>query len=814
MGTVPASLAEFSDLRLYLGGNNIDEIAPEVCDKSDWMDGLMATGCDALLCPIGTYNSRYGRRTPLEDCKVCDHTTMIEPHFGNMICQVEFPDIRDDRSMLEEMYDFANGDEWTNNDNWKNPDSSICDWFGITCDTEIEGEDRVAEISLPSNNLIGALGSVVFALPRLRELDVSGNDIHMTFRDVGAAVTLEAINVKAISSIDLEGLGKATSLKELRLSDNDLFGQTFPSGIYELSDLQLLEVANAGFSGSLEDGLAQLSELQIFNASDNELEDIIPDVFENFAKLQVVDLRNNNFHGTVPLSLQSCQLLEFLDLSGHEAPANRIGLGGPLPVFSSSPLMAYIDLGGNSFTGTVPSDFLAGVANAKTAEVTVLLNSNILHGAFPADVSSRFGNGLEINLVDNEIESIPESLCSTNSFGCDGVLCPAGTYNEDGRKTSEDNPCVDCPGQDSLAMGQIFCASATKKRNREILEIFFEKTEGSKWNNKDGWLDDKTDICDWFGITCRDGFFVETIDLIANNLVNTPPKEIFEIAGLRELWLNSNPIEFKFEGIENARELRDLRLDSTNLQSLKGMGIAPALTYLDIRFNGLTGTFPSDELEGLTELETLIISENAYSGQLPRFRGNKKLTTLSASSNAFVGPLPALDVHPLIQRVDVAKNQLFGAIPDSFLKMANTSKTIVVDIAGNKLLGVLPGSLSRFAEMSLYAQDNRFTGIDPKLCNMKAWNRGNVGEFDCDGILCPPKTFALQGRASSEGDCQHCPNSNDAPFFGHSTCHGGAGLGQDGTQSTPSSAATLIRRITPLWISSSGLLLLFLFLQR
>lgn len=779
---VPASLAQFDDLHIFLGNNLILGIAPEVCAKTKWMDGLMATGCDALLCPVGTY-SDYGRRTRTQECKFCDHVTMNGEYFGSMSCLAVFPQYQDDRAKLQEIYEFANGNNWTNNKNWNNADVSICRWAGVTCDDSEDsaGDENVAELVLPSNNLQGTLGSMVFYMPRLRKLDVSGNQVMITFRDIGDSESLESLNVKNTEVVDLDGLGKATQLKELILSDNSFFGQPFPTDIYQLTELTVLEMANAGFSGSFwPTGLGKLSKLETFNVSLNMMEGTIPDVFEGFDALKTIDLSSNFFIGTLPSSLQSAPALQYLDLSGTEA-SNAAGMSGPLPVFANSPSLVHVALAFNSFTGSIPSNLLAGLTNPSTSNVTILLGSNILHGDVPADLSDRFGK-LSMDLVDNEIESLPASICALNDFGCDGWLCPAGTYNDQGRQTSTKNPCLSCPGETSPFMGKTTCTSLVKTRSKQILEDLYKKTGGADWKDKEGWFSNP-DICNWYGIVCRDNAYVETINLGSNNLINKPPKEIFEITGLQKLWLYSNPMDFSFEGIENAKDLENIQLDSTKIQSLEGVGQAPALKYLDVRFNGLHGTLPTAEIDQLHQLEVLLISDNKFFGQLPQFRNNRKLSTLRASGNALVGPLPSFDVHPLIRTIDVSHNQLFGTIPETFLQVADASKSMMLDLSENQFKGVLPAFLSRFPDLTIFVQGNQFTGMDPQLCEMDDWNSGSVGLFECDGILCPPQTFSPQGRASSEQSCQPCPNAQDAPFFGHTTC------GKDGGPSSLQSSS-------------------------
>ena len=49
-GSIRTSIVQLSDLRLLLSGNFIDEVPQEICDSRSWVNGLLASGCDFLLC--------------------------------------------------------------------------------------------------------------------------------------------------------------------------------------------------------------------------------------------------------------------------------------------------------------------------------------------------------------------------------------------------------------------------------------------------------------------------------------------------------------------------------------------------------------------------------------------------------------------------------------------------------------------------------------------------------------------------------------------------------------------------------------------
>jgi hypothetical protein len=395
---------------------------------------------------------------------------------------------------------------------------------------------------------------------------------------------------------------------------------------------------------------------------------------------------------------------------------------------------------------------------------------------------------LNLDITDNKIESIPSELCEMRFWNdgdvgrhdCDGLLCPAGTFNTAGRQDSEDNRCEECPGQETdRYLGQSICPSLRKESAKIILKELFASTGGENWKKRDGWMDD-SDICTWHGIKCIDAVDVEEINLGGNNLAGPVPKSVFELPSLKNLFLYSNPIQFSFVGIEKAKSLRSLQLDSTGLSSLTGIGNAPMLTYLDARFNALEGELP-DEIDQLVYLETLLLTENRLFGPLPTFESNRRLITVRLAENDFVGPLPSFAVHPSLRNLDVSNNQLNGPIPEDLFAAVDSTTAIFLDLSGNQFSGTVPGSLSRFVDATMYVRDNQITGIPSEICKQERWNGGDVGRYSCDAILCPPFSYnPSTGRASdTNGDCQACPQ---ATFYGHSQC--GASNG--------SSAATFV----------------------
>lgn len=84
VGTLPPSLSRFQMLRVYLIDNMIDDIAPELCGKDFWFFGeVRQFGCNAILCPRGTYN-QWGRQ--ISDAFPCLPCPGGAPNLGCTVC--------------------------------------------------------------------------------------------------------------------------------------------------------------------------------------------------------------------------------------------------------------------------------------------------------------------------------------------------------------------------------------------------------------------------------------------------------------------------------------------------------------------------------------------------------------------------------------------------------------------------------------------------------------------------------------------------------------------------------------------------------
>ncbi|KAJ6775617.1 DNA-DAMAGE-REPAIR/TOLERATION PROTEIN DRT100-LIKE, partial [Salix purpurea] len=192
--------------------------------------------------------------------------------------------------------------------------------------------------------------------------------------------------------------------------------------------------------------------------------------------------------------------------------------------------------------------------------------------------------------------------------------------------------------------------------------------------------------------------------------------------------------------------LEELYLDRSALpiNFLHNIGQLNALKILSVSDCNLTGTLPTQGLDGLKNVEQLDlsgnkledISDNQFSGILPTRMGNfSNLKAIDLSRNHFDGPLPrdfckldSLEYLDLsdnnlsgsvpscfnpssIRHVHLSKNQLSGPLTEAFY---NSSFLVTLDIADNNLMGPISNWIGNLSALSvLLMRANQFAGDLP-----------------------------------------------------------------------------------------------------
>lgn len=82
-GSLPVALTRFNKLDIALEGNLISGLPSQYCQKNQWIDGLVDHfGCNAILCPPGTFNEFGHQMSSTTPCVPCSSSK----YYGATTC--------------------------------------------------------------------------------------------------------------------------------------------------------------------------------------------------------------------------------------------------------------------------------------------------------------------------------------------------------------------------------------------------------------------------------------------------------------------------------------------------------------------------------------------------------------------------------------------------------------------------------------------------------------------------------------------------------------------------------------------------------
>jgi Leucine-rich repeat (LRR) protein len=816
-GMIPASLdrLEFLPITFRFGGNEWTGVAPELCDNTNWNDGMIDYyGCQGLVCPPYTY-SAAGYYTDEDPCLPCS----TSDYFGTFDCFQQ-----DDRAVLVDVYAKLGGENWIHNEGWSDAPRFVadddysgewfdyCDWYGVECwDLGDAKDNRIRRLILTNNNLVGTMPETIYALEHMTTMDVSNNaQLVVSFWSIGRSQHIYSINVGGTQTKDFDGIQHANDFFKRLQADNTPIAGTLPSEITRIRNLEVLSLQECQMNGELPNDLFAMSTLQELYLTENNFQGFLPDKWAALVDLEILSLAKNAFRGVLPESIGYSPSLRAISLKDQVSKGG--GLTGSVPSFRKSMSLSRIILADNKLEGTLPVDLLmASEGYARDEELNTLFHIDLTNNKITGNVHGSYERfpQLDLYLEGNLISAIDDRLCNlpnpswmsggVGAYGCEAILCPQGTYNHGGRRKYTDDGCIPCDTKESGYLGQNNCglfgsndpamggvelsaeasaelsaatAAASQSMERAVLESLFESTGGpdGQWKSSNGWKD-SDNFCTWYGIDCDENGSVASIQLGSNGLKGSLPASIWTLPNLVHLKIYGNQIDVDFGGIEIARNLQTLGLDDTGLKSLDGISKARSVTKLNVSYNNLAGNL-SEELSKLVNLESLDISHNKITGVLPFWlRRFVSLTSFTASHNSLEGEVPDFATLLDLVYLDLSNNNLSGILPTTLLAGSTPGVKIVVDLSHNQIEGIVPGELGRSTRLSIELQENKITGVDGSLCNVGGWNDFGVMTFGCNGILCPVGTWNSLGRQSNEDvPCDKCKKGNAAKYMGATTC--------------------------------------------
>ncbi|HEY9623287.1 MAG TPA: DUF4347 domain-containing protein [Crinalium sp.] len=572
----------------------------------------------------------------------------------------------DDYAALKALYQSTDGANWADNTGWKSWDfnsttppalSVVRQWKGVS----LTG-DRVTDLSLGNNNLVGSIPAEI------------GNFASLT--------NLNLVNNQLSGSIPTQ-IGNLINLTDLYLYGNQLSG-SIPSQIGNLTKLSTLNLDVNKLSGSIPVELGNLTQLGIFSAYANQLSGTIPSQIGNLSNLGTLYLNYNQLSGSIPSELGNLSNLNSLDLSGNQ-------LSGDIPQALLTQLGKSIS---NYNLDNAP--FLTAIADQLLTEnKSLTLNLSI------SDIdqgSNENPNNLTLTVTSNNSDVVDSSGILVSGTGSDRIITITPIAGRLGTATIT----VTLQDGGSEQTTKTFQLTVDKTLNADdyaALKALYQNTGGANWKNNSGWKDwdfsSNTPpilsvVSQWKGVSLT-GNRVSDIDLSNNNLSGTIPSELGNLANLKTLVLRQN------------------KLSGTISSALGQLG---SLTYLNLRDNQLSGSIPS-ELGNLSSLQELYLYRNQLSGTIPSELANlNSLQTLSLQSNQLSGTIPvALSNLSNLTNLNLGGNQLSGSIPIALSNLSNLTSLILYN---NQLSGSIPVELSKLSNLTaLFLSSNQLSGSIP-----------------------------------------------------------------------------------------------------
>ncbi len=197
-----------------------------------------------------------------------------------------------ERNALIDLYNSAQGSQWTNRAGWLGAAGTECSWSGVTCDA---GQTTVVGLNLANNKLQGTL-SALAALTNLVYVDLSQNALTGSIPTLAGLTSLQVFNAYSNQlSGALPALTGLTALQQFRVWGNQLTGP-LPS-LSDPTNLVYFDASNNQLTGTIP-AIVQLAALEQFIVSNNQLNGAMPSL-AGLGRLKKLDISYNQLGGAV-----------------------------------------------------------------------------------------------------------------------------------------------------------------------------------------------------------------------------------------------------------------------------------------------------------------------------------------------------------------------------------------------------------------------------------------------------------------------------------------------------------------------------------
>ncbi|KAG2327795.1 hypothetical protein Bca52824_010523 [Brassica carinata] len=474
-----------------------------------------------------------------------------------------------------------------------------------------------------------------------------------------------------------------SAVTKLKLPSGCLTGIFKPnSSLFELHHLRHLDLSTNNFTSSpFPSGLSNLSRLEVLYLSSNGFIGQVPSSFSNLSQLSYLDLSNNEFTGNFDL-VRNLSKLSFLDLSSNHFS----GTLNPSSSLFGFHHLIYLNLADNNLvSSSIPSEF----GNLNRLEVLPLSN-NGLHGQLP----SSFDNLTRLKILllqHSELTGTLEPISKLINLEKLDLSFLNRSYSIDVRNFSS----LKSLSRLSLSGNTI---SPTSFSSNSCLPLSLEVL-----------------VLSGCGISQFPTFLkglhsLERVHISDNNIKGKVPEWFWNLPRLRMVTL----VNKSFTGFEGSRDVLQnslVKILDLDLNHFKGPFPNPphSLTILSAWNNSFTGSIPPAICNQST-LALLDLSYN-FTGSIPRCLSNfqTSLIVVNLRKNNLEGSLLEMCYDgALLRTLDVGFNRFTEKLPRSLL---NCTSLKFLSVDNNKIKDMFPFWLKALPYLqALTLRSNRFYG--------------------------------------------------------------------------------------------------------
>ncbi|KAK7373869.1 hypothetical protein VNO80_07289 [Phaseolus coccineus] len=566
--------------------------------------------------------------------------------------------------------------------------------------SSLSGLSRLQSLDLSFNQLEGAINiSGLLTSSNLTILDLRYNNISYFMADQGLSTLSNLTNLylsynkihyfvagqgsKSLSRLDVLDLdgnmidGKklreslralSSSIRELHMSCNNFTGTILAEDFHDLKNLEDLRLdSNNNMENEFFKSIGNLTSLKVLSLRYSEINDTLPDAdWSKLKKLEELNLIQNEFEGFLPKSFINMTSLRNLDLSQNHF------MGKFDSNIASLTSLEYFDFIENQFE--VPASFTPFANHSNLKFIYGKGNKVILDSQHSLQTWIPKFQLQELSLsstIETRSFWLPKFLLyqkdlislDISSLKLEGGF-PHWLLENNTKLTDVVFRNCSLTGTMQLPLRPLRRLWSIDVSANTITGEISSKNINSIYPN------------------------LEHLNMSRNFIQGSIPRELGQMELLYELDLSNNQLsgEISEDIFEAGHQINFLKLSNNKLE-------------------GPIFTIP-------TNLESLSLNDNNFSGSLPSNIFNTSIISLDVSNNHLVGKIPGLlKKNSRLSELRMSNNHFEGFIP---LELTQLEDLKYLDLSQNNLTGFVPSFLNSFVKF-IHLSNNHLTGLSKKM---------------------------------------------------------------------------------------------------